>query len=214
MKKRKENEPNAKGFVRANRIIDLTGKRYGRLEVLEIDNVDLKTRKTKWICRCDCGTIKPIRGQDLRSGLTISCGCYQTEIRGDGPRKPKGESAFNSVYSSYKSGARKRELDFKLTKEEFKELISDNCSVCGVEPDKTYKARQYTNGEYKYNGIDRVDNNIGYIKENCVTMCTPCNFGKHSLSQEKFMNWIERLVRYQLKNNKKLTQAVMESENP
>ena len=59
-------------------LINLTGKRYGHLVVLERDyeyqyshNYD----KPYWKCRCDCGKVKTISGKSLRNGSTISCGC-------------------------------------------------------------------------------------------------------------------------------------------
>ncbi len=58
--------------------IDLTNKRFGRLLVL-----GPKTHKGKliyWLCRCDCGTEKLIRGQNLRNGSSESCGCLQREL--------------------------------------------------------------------------------------------------------------------------------------
>ena len=61
------------------KLIDLTGKRFGFLTVLGRDeNLKLKSGKprTKWICRCDCGTIKSISSQSLIQGTTLSCGCY------------------------------------------------------------------------------------------------------------------------------------------
>ena len=50
------------------------GKRYGKLTVLELDP-DNKTTQIKYLCRCDCGTVKSIALRDLRSGKVTSCGC-------------------------------------------------------------------------------------------------------------------------------------------
>lgn len=59
--------------------IDLTGKRFGRLTVVEKTSIDT-SKEACWICQCDCGnTTKPIRGRDLRRGDTISCGCFRKE---------------------------------------------------------------------------------------------------------------------------------------
>lgn len=52
---------------------DLTGKRFGRLTVIGVD--DNQSRKTYYICKCDCGNIKTIRADALVAGKTISCGC-------------------------------------------------------------------------------------------------------------------------------------------
>ena len=58
--------------------IDLTGKRFGRLVVLR-EELPRTTKVIKWICKCDCGNIKSIRGSDLKLGKTQSCGCLRNE---------------------------------------------------------------------------------------------------------------------------------------
>ena len=66
----------------ASIIMDLTGKRFVRLTVLEIGKPRYQPSGTKrifWKCKCDCGEIKEIEGQSLRDGKTISCGCYRRE---------------------------------------------------------------------------------------------------------------------------------------
>ena len=52
--------------------IDLTNQKYGKLLVLQRDGYD-GSKKIMWLCKCDCGQIKRIRGNDLRSGKVISC---------------------------------------------------------------------------------------------------------------------------------------------
>lgn len=56
---------------------DLTGKRFGRLEVIGVD--DRNTRKTYYICMCDCGNIKSVRSDSLICGVIRSCGCLKKE---------------------------------------------------------------------------------------------------------------------------------------
>lgn len=66
----------------ASIIMDLTGKRFGRLTVLETGKPRYQPSGIKrifWKCKCDCGEIKEIEGQSLRDGKTISCGCYRRE---------------------------------------------------------------------------------------------------------------------------------------
>jgi len=56
--------------------IDLTGKRFGRLVVVE------RADDHRWSCRCDCGNEKTLPGDSLRSGQTRSCGCLRRETSG------------------------------------------------------------------------------------------------------------------------------------
>ena len=57
------------------------GKRFGRLTVMDFDKTD--THASKFICKCDCGNIKSIRGSYLKSGKTTSCGCKKHERRAE-----------------------------------------------------------------------------------------------------------------------------------
>lgn len=59
----------------------MTGKRFGRLTVLEKSHKDAR-QEWYWKCRCDCGNIVIVSGNKLRSGNTSSCGCLQKESRG------------------------------------------------------------------------------------------------------------------------------------
>lgn len=54
--------------------IDLTGKRYGKLNVLE-KTEEKKNGSYLYKCKCDCGNIKYITARDLSSGRVKSCGC-------------------------------------------------------------------------------------------------------------------------------------------
>ena len=55
------------------RLIDLTGKRFGKLTVLEM--ADRVGQHQRWLCRCDCGKTLPVIGKNLRCGASRSCGC-------------------------------------------------------------------------------------------------------------------------------------------
>ena len=54
--------------------IDETGKRYGRLTVLELDT-EKSSKNAFWKYKCDCGTLLSVEGTKLRSEHTQSCGC-------------------------------------------------------------------------------------------------------------------------------------------
>lgn len=58
---------------------DLTGKKFGRLTVIEMAAEKMKSGEAKWVCRCDCGTSRLVPSYRLRSGRTKSCGCLARE---------------------------------------------------------------------------------------------------------------------------------------
>lgn len=54
-------------------LIDLTGKRYGELVVLRHSHKNDRNEH-HWLCECDCGGQSIVRGANLRTGHTVSCG--------------------------------------------------------------------------------------------------------------------------------------------
>jgi hypothetical protein len=85
----------------------------------------------------------------------------------------------NHKYNSYKKESIKSGKIFELTEKEFLEIKSNDCHICGK---KSYKNH--------CNGIDRFDNDIGYILDNCRPCCGGCNFMKKDLEYNTFINHI------------------------
>ncbi len=98
------------------------------------------------------------------------------------------------VFKGYRSNAPRRGLAWQLTEEEFFTLAACHCYYCGVEPSTVRKSSR--NGEFVYNGIDRVDNFMGYVSSNVVPCCSVCNHAKATMSQGDFLAWIDRLVSF------------------
>lgn len=55
------------------RFKDITGQRFGKL--VAVSHADSRGKMMYWVCQCDCGKIRNVRGSCLRSGETKSCGC-------------------------------------------------------------------------------------------------------------------------------------------
>jgi hypothetical protein len=53
--------------------IDLAGRRFGRWTVLALH--PRRDVNVRWLCECDCGTVRPVLGGSLRGGRSTSCGC-------------------------------------------------------------------------------------------------------------------------------------------
>lgn len=169
---------------------DIIGIKFNRLKALR-KNHRGRHGLTFYVFLCECGNTKVLCGTDVATGKTKSCGCLRHL-----PRLHPGEAAFNSLYLSYANGAKSRELMFCLSPEEFRSLTKLPCVYCGVKPSKIWKGSGRVSSPYTYNGIDRVDNQKGYITGNVASCCEICNTAKRSLSLEHFNAWIKRLVNF------------------
>jgi hypothetical protein len=168
------------------------GKKYERLTVLRHVGHDSHYRSL-YECRCDCGTIKTIPGAYLK-GVTKSCGCLVSENARDRMRSRKrlsvGEASLNHLIHTMRKSASLRGLMFTLTRDQIKDLTQRNCHYCGRPPSQL-AARCNCNGQFLYNGLDRVENSIGYIIENVVACCKICNRAKSVLSVQEFLSWVK-----------------------
>lgn len=171
---------------------DLIGKKFGRWTVIE--EYKEKSNYIMWKCLCDCGTEKIVNGGSLRSGQTKSCGCFMQEELSKRSRLPDGVAALQNKYTHYLKNARKRKYEFTIDIQEFENLIKDNCYFCSAPPELCFKPKSIRNS-FPMNGIDRLDNNKGYISGNCVTACRQCNLAKFIYSEEEFKSWIKRLYK-------------------
>jgi len=78
-----------------------------------------------------------------------------------------------------------RGFEFSLTKEKVLELTQSNCNTV------IWNRCSATNkqwGKVIYNGIDRVNNTLGYTEENSVPCCKTCNLAKRTLTLEHSQN--------------------------
>lgn len=189
----------------------LEGKRFGRWTVLEFDRRCDNTTYL-WRCRCDCGTLKSVHGLILSKGESNSCGCIKKEepfLRG------QGETSFNCLFYNYKRNATKRGVDFVLTIEQFKDITKSICHYCGEPPSQiiskghSKKHKVLKHAEYKYNGVDRINSNIGYHIDNVVSCCWKCNTAKNDMTLMEFKNKVINIYIY--KELKKYDENYFES---
>ena len=68
-------------------------------------------------------------------------------------------------------------LPFELTFEEYNTIINSQCYLCGRKSYEKYK-----------NGIDRINNNFGYIMNNVKSCCGSCNHIKKDLELDELFN--------------------------
>lgn len=75
---------------RSPKLHDLTGETFGRWTVVGRAESS-RTGVTRWLCRCQCGTMRPVFASNLRRSLTVSCGCHIAEKRAS-LRRTHGQS--------------------------------------------------------------------------------------------------------------------------
>lgn len=173
---------------------DYTGELFHSLTILR-QHQDPPFKRARAECRCSCGKIVNTELSKLLNGHTKSCGCIRRGKPNLKLRKEYGYSAFKRVLDTYKGNARKRNFDFLLQEEEARSLFEGVCHYCGAAPNRLKKARGGY-GEFYFNGIDRLDNDKPYTKENSVSCCTPCNYIKNKMHFNDFINWIRKANDY------------------
>ena len=105
---------------------------------------------------------------------------------------PAGTAMVNMLYSKYRRKAIKRGYDFLISLELFTSLIRSNCHYCGSLPMNSFEYDR----DFLYNGVDRVDNDLGYVDGNVVTCCKWCNQAKSTMSYAQFVDYISRVYNH------------------
>lgn len=182
--------------------LDLKGKKINMLTVIGYSHSYTQPsgqKRAYWDVICDCGVQKKISTSTL-TNKTISCGCYIKNKLKSGiyRRIEPGEANFNYKYLSYKLRAKDKNIDFFLSKEEFRIIVTRKCIYCNSDGDMTHIKRS-KNGLFISNGIDRVDSKKGYIIENCVSCCKKCNIMKNQFSKDDFFNHIIKIYNHSIK---------------
>jgi len=177
---------------------DLLGKTFGRLRVIGWNGYKRRWgqrgKLAHWLCECQCGDELEVEANHLKRGKTRSCGCLARETAkelatalGLKNAKNTGTIAARQVYARYKNDARRRGLNFDLSYSEAMSIHKMDCAYCGIKPSTVSRQRGTT---FIYNGIDRVDNNIGYTHSNSVPCCKRCNEIKRNRTYEDFRDWV------------------------
>lgn len=143
------------------RVIEMTGTKWGRWEVL--GKAPTRPGGASWNCRCECGEAGIVRGVDLRKGLSKSCGCFSSDFT-TAANLTHGYSR-TSIYSAWLSMIRR-------------------CAATKGQSYRNYGARGITVCERWHSSfenfladmgqkpsprhsLDRIDNDKGYSPDNC-----------------------------------------------
>lgn len=164
------------------RVVDRTGKRYGKLVVIAYAGSLLG--HAAWKCRCDCGGKILMPSNKLRDAYPHeqSCGCK------NGKHTNNKDAFLNAIIKGYKRHTKRLSIKWLITRDQAEVYFNSDCFYCGSPPSNQYK-------NFFYNGIDRLNSCSHYEKSNCVACCKECNFLKGNLD---FKDFIERVSKIYL----------------
>ena len=151
------------------KLIDLTGKRFGRLIVKERSGTS-KSGVPLWRCVCDCGKETLVRGQSLRDGITKSCGCLHEEMMKNfsdiGKRNIKHGKSFSRLYDIW---ACMKTRCYNRKHRYFSRYGGRGISVCDSwrSSFEAFYKWSISNGYDDGLTLDRINNDGDYEPSNC-----------------------------------------------
>jgi hypothetical protein len=86
------------------------------------------------------------------------------------------------TYNGYRVKSLEKNFDFQITEEQFYDITSGKCYICGKIPSNIHK-----------NGIDRFNSSIGYVFENCRCCCGECNYMKNNYDYGIFVDKLKTI---------------------
>lgn len=140
------------------KFIDLTGKRFGKLTVIQ--RVQNKGNKVNWLCQCDCGNTTIVQGSNLKNGHIRSCGCLISETN---TKHGKWNSRIYRIYHAMKQRC------YNSSSEHYDCYGGRGISIC---PEWLHDFQAFYNWAMSHGysdelSIDRIDVNGNYEPGNC-----------------------------------------------
>lgn len=147
----------------------------------------------------------------MAEGFTACQTCYGKYKAELLHRQSKDAELFvhKDVYREYVRKAKERDIQFTISLEECAPLFKSPCYYCGTAP--ANKRTRDTGITAYYQGLDRIDNKIGYVKENIVPCCKYCNSFKMDRTQEEFYDNVSKIY---FKKVQRLEQSLVGSSDP
>ena len=143
--------------------LNVLGQKFGRYLVIANSDKRTKAMKQMVLCRCDCGQEREVVVSNLKSGISKSCGCLKAEITS--ARRKKHGFSKTTMYYRYKHMIQRCYIPTNL---EYHNYGARGIRVCERWLDSVENYIEDMGfPPFKDAQIDRINNNLGYSKENC-----------------------------------------------
>lgn len=142
------------------KVNDLTGRRFGNLVVLGRRGSDNKGQSL-WLCHCDCGVEKIVRGHDLKGGVK-SCGCSRKTSTG----LYKHGLSYTRLHGLWRNV---KDRCYNPRNKDFHNYGGKNVKMCDEWRTDFVSFYNWANANGYKEGLtlDRIDYNGDYCPENC-----------------------------------------------
>lgn len=171
------------------RLENIEGKTFGKWKVIK--KISSLGYREMWLCKCSCGNIKEVLGQNLRHNKTKSCGCI-----GKNSVFWKGYGDIPSAYfSRLIADSKRRKIFFNITIQQAWNIFlkqKGKCALSGVDIGFSNSGRSMARAKITAS-LDRIDSSKGYEIDNVQWVHKVINRIKHNLSDEEFFYWCNKV---------------------
>jgi hypothetical protein len=144
--------------------VDLEGRTFGGWTVVSYAG-RRQSQQILWLCRCECGTERVVLGNNLKRGLTRSCGCLYREAGREATRQANTSHGYSGS-ATYKCWGHMKERCLNPNHKKYLDYGGRGITICerwlqfeNFLEDMGEKPEGYS--------LDRINNEKGYEPGNC-----------------------------------------------
>lgn len=178
---------------------DIRGNIYGKLKVIDFKGFD-KRGNSLWLCKCSCGSDKEIirSKSTLNKGGIKSCGC----LNKNADFKRKGYKEITGGYWCQIRHAHKGKIKLKITPKYAYKIFQKQNRKCALSGIDIFFVKSFRVDYMQQTaGLDRIDSNKPYEKNNIQWIHKDINTMKWNFSEAEFIDFCKLVSNYRMKTS-------------